>query len=78
MDMELVPVIIFVSVVLPLWLVFHYITKWKKDKGISPQDESLLRDLRGLAEKLESRVQAMERILDDEVPEWRQRINDPL
>lgn len=75
--MDVVPIIIFAAVV-PLWLILHYVTKWKTSKTISPDDESLLGDLRKNAEKLEGRLNVMERILDDEVPDWRTRRNDPL
>lgn len=75
---ELVPIVILLAFVLPLWLILRYITIWKKDKTISPENESTLSDLRREAERLESRLNVMERILDDEVPDWRQRSHDPL
>ncbi|MCH8861497.1 MAG: envelope stress response membrane protein PspB [Proteobacteria bacterium] len=74
---ETVPILIF-TLVVPLWLILHYVTKWKKDKTITPENESTLGDLRANAEKLEQRLIVMERILDDEIPEWRQRAHDPL
>ena len=75
--MDVVP-IIFIAAVIPLWLILHYVTKWKSTKTITADDETLLTDLRASAEKLESRLHVMERILDDEVPDWRARFNDPL
>jgi len=59
--------------VLPLWIVMHYITVWRRDKNITPEDEHMLTDLRKNAEKLEQRLVSMERILDEEVPDWRSR-----
>ncbi len=76
--MEDVALIIVMAFVVPLWIVMHYITRWKKDKAITPEDEGLLTDLRKDAEKLEHRLNNLERILDSEVPEWRQKYNDPL
>lgn len=75
---EMVPVVLLLVIVLPLWLILRYITIWKKDKIISPENESTLSDLRREAERLERRLEVMERILDDEVPDWRQRSHDPL
>jgi phage shock protein B len=75
--MDVLP-IIFISAIVPLWLILHYVTKWKSTKVITADDETLLIDLRGSAEKLEQRLHVMERILDDEVPDWRARFNDPL
>ena len=34
---ELIPVLI-LTVCFPIWIVFHYITKWKTAKGLTPED----------------------------------------
>lgn len=70
--MEAIPIIL-IAFVLPLWIIFHYITKWKTMKGITPEDEASLTDLRASADRLEDRLRTMERIMDDEVPDWRSR-----
>lgn len=67
--------ILIVVIVIPLWLIFHYTTKWKQMKGFTPEDEASLTDLRNSADRLEDRLRNMERILDDEVPDWRSRHN---
>jgi len=73
--MDAVPIIL-VTIILPLWLILHYITKWKQAKGFTPEDESSLADLRQAADRLEDRLRSLERILDDEVPDWRSRHHD--
>ena len=73
--MEVVPIIL-VTVVIPLGLVLHYVTKWKSMKGLTPEDENNLTDLRSSADRLEDRIRTLERILDDEVPDWRSKSND--
>jgi len=73
--MEVVPILL-LTIVLPLWIIFHYITKWKQMKGISAEDEASLGDLRSAADRLEERLRTMERIMDDEVPDWRSRYHD--
>lgn len=72
MDLELIAILL-LTVVAPLWIIFHYVTMWKKNKGLTAEDEAVLADLREASEKLEQRLTTMERILDDEVPDWRQR-----
>ena len=72
---EAIPILLIV-VVIPLWLIFHYVTKWKAMKGFTPEDEASLGDLRSSADRLEDRLRTMERIMDDEVPDWRSRYND--
>ncbi|PCI59910.1 MAG: envelope stress response membrane protein PspB [Kordiimonadales bacterium] len=62
-----------IVVVIPLWIIFHYVTKWKAMKGFTPEDEASLTDLRNSADRLEDRLRTMERIMDDEVPDWRSR-----
>ena len=73
--MEVVPILLLV-IVAPLWIIFHYITKWKQMKGITAEDEASLGDLRTAADRLEDRLRTMERIMDDEVPDWRSRHHD--
>lgn len=68
--------ILIVTVLMPLWIIFHYVTKWKQMKGITPEDEASLTDLRTAADRLEDRLRTMERIMDDEVPDWRSRHHD--
>ncbi|GHF16470.1 phage shock protein B [Kordiimonas sediminis] len=68
--------ILMLTIVVPLWIIFHYVTKWKQMKGISAEDELSLSDLRRSSDKLEERLRTMERILDSEVPDWRSRTDD--
>ncbi len=68
--------ILLIVVVAPIWLALHYTTKWKEMKGISPEDEASFADLRTAAEKLEERLETLERILDDEIPDWRERYHE--
>ncbi len=53
--------ILFLTVVLPLWIVFHYITKWKSMKGLSAEDERMLADLWDSANRIEQRIVSLEK-----------------
>lgn len=75
MDMDTLIPMVTLFVILPT-IVFHYVTKWKQMKGFTAEDEASLTDLRNSADRLEDRLRTMERILDDEVPDWRSRYND--
>ena len=66
--------ILFVVVVMPLAILLHYITKWKQTKTLSKEDEQMLEELWADAQRMESRVNALETILDDRVPEWRKQV----
>lgn len=71
----LIPLVAVISifVVLP-WMFFHYGARRReaaKQQGSGVQPASA--ELGALAERLEKRVQALETILDAEVPGWRNR-----
>ena len=74
-----VPGIVFLVIVAPLWLLFHYVTVWKRMRagtagpGRIVIDRAELERMRGLAEQLERRLESVETILDAEMPEWRSR-----
>lgn len=63
--------VIFVSVILPILIIFHYITKWKTTKGLSMEDERMLEDLWENAQRMESRINTLETILDKTSADWR-------
>ena len=60
-------------IVLPLALILHYVTRWRETKGLSREDSRLLEELWQDTQRMESRINTLESILDDEVPEWRKR-----
>lgn len=68
-----VPLIIFLAVVAPVWIIAHYVTRWRMGKSISVDDEKVLSDLYESATRMEHRVANLEQILDAEAPGWRNR-----
>ncbi len=68
-----VAIILFIAIPAPLFIVLHFITKWKQSREISRDDEQMLEDLWTLADRLESRLRSLEKILDDDLPEWRKK-----
>jgi phage shock protein B len=65
--------VILVAFVLPLVVVLHYVTKWKSSRGLSNDEQKMLEELWSDAQKMESRINTLETILDDQVPDWRKR-----
>jgi phage shock protein B len=65
--------IIFMTVIVPLFVVMHYTTKWKATKGLSDDEHQMLEDLWKESQAMQSRVNALETILDNEVPDWRNK-----
>ena len=59
-------VILFMTVLAPLIVIFYFITKWKQTREISGDDERMLEELWMLSQRLEERIETLERILDDD------------
>lgn len=59
--------------VLPLWLLLHYVTRWRESRRLSRHDEQALAELWTSARKMEERIATLETILDAEAPGWRRR-----
>ena len=61
-----VAVVLFLTILAPLIIVFHFITKWKQTREMSGDDERMLEELWELSQRLEDRIETLERILDDD------------
>jgi len=67
------PIVIFLLVVAPIWLVLHYRSKRQVNQGLSESEYIQLSELSELADKMSDRIKTLEAILDAESPEWRNR-----
>lgn len=65
--------LILLTIVVPVVVIMHYTTKWKAIKGLSDDEHKMLEDLWKESQSMQSRVNALETILDSEVPDWRHR-----
>jgi phage shock protein B len=54
------------------WLILHYVTSWRRARGLSIEDERLLDNLHDNARRLDDRLNSIERILSAENPRWRE------
>jgi phage shock protein B len=68
MEMLELPLILFLTIVAPIWIIAHYVTRWRMAKSLSPEDEKQFGDLWQVAERMEQRIDSIERILDAEAP----------
>ena len=77
MDHDMIPVIAIITLFIGLpWLIFHYVTQWKKGASISVEDENLLDELHALARRLEDRMNTIERIVAADSPSFRPSLRD--
>jgi phage shock protein B len=65
--------ILFLVVVAPIWIIFHYLTQWRTARRLSGDDEKTLGELWQSARRMEGRIEALEKVLDSEAPGWRLR-----
>ncbi len=72
-DIAFVPLIIFLVIVAPVWLVLHYATRSSANRRLNSKDEALLEELHESARRMEERIHSLERILDDDSTNWRNR-----
>ncbi len=73
-DIIMAPVIIFMIIVAPIWLVLHYRSKRQVSQGLSEEEYIQLSDLSETADKMADRIKTLEAILDAETPDWRNKL----
>ena len=73
-ELIMVPVIIFMLLVAPIWLILHYRSKRQITQGFSEEEYKQLSELSELADKMTERIKTLEAILDAETPDWRNNV----
>ena len=73
-EIIVVPVILFMMIVAPIWLVLHYRSKKQVSQGLSEEEYIQLSDLSEIADKMSERIHTLEAILDAETPSWRSKL----
>ncbi len=53
------------------WIIFHYVTQWKKSTTMTGEDEALLDQMYETARRLEERLGTVERIIAADNPDFR-------
>ena len=68
-----VPTILFIVIVAPIWIVLHYRSKGQMANGLSEGERADVEEMMHVANKMASRIETLESILDVESPEWREK-----
>jgi len=68
------PIIIFMVVVAPIWLILHYKSKRQISQGLTKEEYTQLSELSELADSMTDRIKTLEAILDAETPDWRNKV----
>ncbi|MDE0038116.1 MAG: envelope stress response membrane protein PspB [Gammaproteobacteria bacterium] len=72
-DFILVPAILFLIFVAPLWVIMHYRSKGRSQGMLTDDERAELERLASSAENMRERIETLESILDAETPDWRRR-----
>ena len=67
-----VPVVIFLLVVAPIWIIVHYRSKANVVNGLSAGERTELNEMIEVANKMAARIETLESILDVETPGWKE------
>ena len=67
-----VPVLVFLVIVAPIWIILHYKSVARSADGLSSGERAELDEMIEVANKMAARIETLEAILDVENPEWRE------
>jgi phage shock protein B len=70
-----VPVVVFLTIVAPVWIFMHYRSKQRAQGALSDAERQELEMLAARAEGMVDRIETLEAILDTETPGWRKRLS---
>ncbi len=68
-----IPVILFMVIVAPIWIVMHYRSLNRSSRSLSEDDRQSLDGMLATVDKLNDRIATLESILDADHPSWRQQ-----
>ena len=68
-----VPVLVFLVVVAPIWIILHYKSIARTADGLSSGERAELDEMIEVANKMAARIETLEAILDVESPGWQEK-----
>jgi phage shock protein B len=71
MDDAAIVILCFVVIVMPIWLALHYGSQWRRTKVLSGDNEKTLVELAEIADRMQARIENLERLMDAAAPDWR-------
>ena len=70
-----VPTILFMVIVAPMWITMHYRSVNRSSRSLKREDREAIEHMLESVDKLTERIGALESILDNDHPQWRQQVN---
>lgn len=72
-EMLFVPMVLFMVIVAPTWIVMHYRSMNRSRSQLSDSDRQSLEDMLVAVDQMADRIESLESILDADHPNWRQQ-----
>lgn len=66
-----VPMIVFLTVVVPIWITLHYRSLNNSSRALSDEDRESLEEMLETVDRMTDRIVNLEAILDADRPNWR-------
>ena len=67
-----VPMVLFMVIVAPTWIVMHYRSVNRSSSQLSEEDRQALEEMLVAVDQMADRIESLESILDADHPNWRQ------
>ena len=67
-----VPMVLFMVIVAPTWIVMHYRSVSRSSSQLSEGDREALEEMLVAVDQMADRIESLESILDADHPNWRQ------
>jgi len=68
-----VPMVLFMVVVAPIWIVMHYRSVSRSSRSLSDDDRESIDTMLVTVDKLNERIVSLEAILEADHPNWKQQ-----
>jgi phage shock protein B len=68
-----VPTILFITVLGPIWVIMHYKAKRREAQTLMSEENEALESLAEAADRMEKRIESLEKILDTEDANWKDK-----
>ena len=72
LEMLFVPMVLFIVIVAPTWIVMHYRSVNRSSSQLSEDDRQALEEMLVAVDQMADRIESLESILDADHPNWRE------
>ena len=69
-EMLFIPMVLFMVIVAPTWIVMHYRSVNRSSSQLSEEDRQALEDLLVAVDQMAERIDSLESILEADHPDW--------